>query len=183
MHPTDRARSEELLEQAQEPPDPMESFADDAENKLDQDLMLLANGHRTRDLLRRLKKYKEFIENADTENTEFALKYKERISAASASAGELGTYVPGSSIDGDKLRTFSDSAIISGPLVCQLCESDFISEKAFAEHKKQAHAGESEYRKRVLYLMAEEGCRAITAQEKRLMVQNFAHFQQYVYDE
>ena len=63
--------------------------------------------------------------------------------------------------------------------MCQLCDQDFISEKAFADHKKNTHAGESEYRKRVLYLMSEGGCRAITAQEKRLMVQNFAHFQQY----
>ena len=87
--------------------------------------------------------------------------------------------MPGDEIDGDELRNFADEPIICGPLVCQLCHKDFISEQAFAEHKKKAHAGENEYRKRVLYLKAEAGCRAITAQEKRLMVQNFAHFQQY----
>ena len=65
--------------------------------------------------------------------------------------------------------------------MCQLCDADFISEKSFSEHKKQCHAGECEYRKRVLYLMEGQGCRPITGQEKRIMVQNFAHFQQYCY--
>ena len=69
--------------------------------------------------------------------------------------------------------------VVSGPLVCQFCESDFLTEEDFARHKFEHHAGEAEYRKRVLYLMAETGCRPITAQEKRIMVQNFAHFQQF----
>ena len=63
--------------------------------------------------------------------------------------------------------------------MCQLCEFDSVTEKDFARHKQQAHAGEAECRKRVLFLMAETGCRPIAAQEKRLMVQNFAHFQQF----
>ena len=157
----------------------MEGFADEADNRLDQDLMLLASGNRTRDLQRRLKKYRDFVAGPDADNTEFAQKYKERILAAFATPVGKAAYVPGTNIDGDDLRKFSDDPIICGPLVCQLCETDFISEKSFAEHKKQAHAGESEYRKRVLYLMAEEGCRPITGQEKRLMVQNCAHFQQF----
>ena len=61
----------------------------------------------------------------------------------------------------------------------QLCERDFVTEEDFARHKQQEHAGEAEYGKRVLFLMAEAGCRATSAQEKRLMVQNFAHFQQF----
>ena len=56
VHPRDRARSAQLLEEAQEPPNPMEGFADEAENRLDQDLLQLASGNRTRDLQRRLKK-------------------------------------------------------------------------------------------------------------------------------
>ena len=65
------------------------------------------------------------------------------INAATTPAG-VGTYVPSSEIDGDELRTFADDPIISGPLVCQLCDADFISEKSFTEHKKQCHAGECE---------------------------------------
>ena len=122
--------------------------------------------------------YQKFIADAAAANTEFAQKYKERILNAAASTACEGTYVPGSEIDGDELRTFADDPIISGPLVCQLCDADFISEKSFTEHKKDCHAGECEYRKRVLYLMEEQGCRPITAQEKRIMAQNFAQFQQ-----
>ena len=85
---------------------------------------------------------------------------------ATATAAREGTYVPGSEIDGDELRTFRDKPILSGPLVCQLCEADFTNEKDFARHKISDHAGDNEYRTRVLYLMAEAGPRPITAQEK-----------------
>ena len=108
MHPRDRAMSAQLLEEAQEPPNPMEGRADEAENRLDQDLLLLASGNRTRDLKRRLKKYQQFIADADAANTEFAQKYKERILNAAATPDVVGTYVPSSQIDGDELRTFAD---------------------------------------------------------------------------
>ena len=115
--------------------------------------------------------YKDFIANPAAQTTDFAQKYKQRILAASQAPTSKGTYVPGDGIHGDELRTFADEPIICGPLVCQLCDKDFISEKSFADHKKTAHAGESEYRKRILYLYSERGCRPITAQEKRLMVE------------
>ena len=150
----------------------MESYADEAENRLEQDLMLLSNGHRTRDLLRRLKQYKDFIVSPGAENTEFAQKYKQRIQAASAAPAALGTYVPGDEIEGDELRKFSDEPIICGPLVCQLCNKDFISEKAFADHKKNAHAKETEYRKRVPYLMSQDCYRRITGQENSSWCKN-----------
>ena len=69
--------------------------------------------------------------------------------------------------------------MICGPLVCRLCNEDFISERSFVDHQKSCHGGESECRKRVVYLLTQDGYRPITGQEKRLMVQNFAHFQQY----
>ena len=115
MHPRDRAMSAQLPEEAQEPPNPMEGFADEAENRLDQDLLLLASGNRTRDLKRRLKKYQKFIADADASNTEFAQKYKERILNAAATPGVVGTYVPGSQIDGDELRTFAEYKQLVAP--------------------------------------------------------------------
>ena len=48
IHPRDREKSDQLLLEAQEEPSPMEGFADEAENRLDQDLLLLSSGHRTR---------------------------------------------------------------------------------------------------------------------------------------
>ena len=69
VHPSDRARSAQIVKEAQESPNPMEGFADEAENRLDQDLLQLASGNRTRDLQRRLKKYQNFIAAADTQRT------------------------------------------------------------------------------------------------------------------
>ena len=82
----------------------MEGFADEAENRLDQDLLLLASGSRSRHLRRRLKQYQKFITEADAANTEFAQRYKARIVNAAATPDVVGTYVPGSDIDGDELQ-------------------------------------------------------------------------------
>ena len=70
----------------------MEGFADEAENRLDQDLLLLASGNRTRDLQRLLKKYKDFIDHPDATNTDFAQKYKERILVWAVRNGLRGAY-------------------------------------------------------------------------------------------
>ena len=88
--------------------------------------------------------------------------------------------MPGEEIEGDSLRSFSMDPIITGPLVCQLCDNtSFLYDADFAKHKDNVHSGECEYRKRVLFLMEHSGCRSITGQEKRIIVQNFAHFQQF----
>ena len=121
----------------------MEGFADEAANQLNQILLLVSSGHRNRDVLRRLKQYKDFIANPSVASTDFAQMYKERIEAAFANTHQLGTYVCGAAIAGDALRKFSDTPVISGPLVCQLCDTDFINEKAFSMHKKTVHVGES----------------------------------------
>ena len=84
VHPRDRARSAKLLEEAQESANPMEGFAGEAGNRLDQDLLQLASGNCARDLQRRLKKYQKLIADADAANTEFAQKYKEQILNAAA---------------------------------------------------------------------------------------------------
>ena len=49
----------------------------------------------------------------------------------------------------------------------------------FAAHKEKVHSGENEYRKRVLFLMEQSGSRPVTGQEKRIILQNFAHFQKF----
>ena len=102
VHPRDRVLSAKLLEEAQEPANPMEGCAGDSENRLGQDLLLLANGYRTRDLLRRLQKYQHFIADPDTSNTDFAQRYKERIVNAAAAPQGPSTYVPGTDIRGSQ---------------------------------------------------------------------------------
>ena len=172
------------LEDATAAPDPDEKFAAEAANRLDQTLLMLSDGICTKAVLQRARTYKRLLAKPGAHLTQWAQTYGQRIEAAVIQGGALQPaalpcYTPGREIAGDELRTFSAAPVISGPLVCQLCTADFAFEGAFLAHKKQCHGGEAEYRKRVLFLLAEEGYRAITGQEKRLMVQNFAHFQQY----
>lgn len=168
-----------LEDAANESPDPMAAFAGEADNKLDQDLMLLCSGIRTRPLMRRFKKYQEVLSQPSDRHSHIVQRYADRIRVAVGTPVGKRCYVAGSDIAGEELRTFADEPIICGPLVCQLCDADLVNEVDFAQHKSDCHAGETEYRKRVLFLMAAQGCRPITGQEKRIMVQNFAHFQQF----
>ena len=46
----------------------------------------------------------------------------------------------------------------------QRASSDFLTDENFARHKFEHHAGEAEYRKRVLCLMAETGRRPIASE-------------------
>ena len=55
----------------------------------------------------------------------------------------------------------------------------FVCDANFAAHKQKVHSGENEYRKRVLFLMEQSGSRPIAGQEKRILVQTFAQFQQF----
>ena len=114
---------------------------------------MLESGIRTKALLRRLAVYKELVSSPYAQHEEFGQRYAERVRQASATPAGKSSNVPGSEVDGDQLRIFSERPIITGPLVCQLCESDFTTEEDFARHKKQDHAGEAEYRKRVLFLI------------------------------
>ena len=50
--------------------------------------------------------------------------------ALAMSAGK-SRYVPEIEVDGSNLRSYLVSPIITGPLVCQLCESDFLTEEDF----------------------------------------------------
>ena len=104
----------------------MVGFADEACDRLDQDLLILASGERTRPLLKRLQQYKEFVNNPATQHTEFAKKYAERImQTVSTSRTGPVTYIPGEEARGDELRSFSDKPLLSGPLMCKLCDANF----------------------------------------------------------
>ena len=69
---------------------------------------------------------------------------------------------------------------MTDPLVRHLCEdATFLYEEDSAAHKEKVHSGENEYRKRVLFLMEQSGSRPVNGQEKRIILQNVAHFQQF----
>ncbi|MCP4965331.1 MAG: hypothetical protein GY926_08845, partial [bacterium] len=133
----------------------------------------------SRALLRRLERYKKFVNHPALQKNPLVRKYKTQVNETATSSTVLPSYVAGVDINGDTLRVFTTTPVLCGPLVCQLCKADFLYDVDFAKHQDQEHGGLCEYRKRVLYLIEQNGCRAITAQEKRLMVQNFAHFQQF----
>ena len=129
-------------------------------------------------LRQRRKDYKNYLQRG----YDFMKKYEERFHKLDERQHKSKlSYVPGDDIAGDSLRIFDDRPIITPPLVCQLCDVSFISENDVKHHMADDHGGENEYRKRVLYLMTETGHRPITGQEKRIMVQNFAHFQQWCF--
>ena len=167
------------LAEAEAPPDPLDPFADDAANRFEQDLLMFSNGIRPRELQRRLRRYQRYVGDPALQSRPEVQKYREQVQLTCASAAGRASYVAGQDIQGDALRTFACTPEACGPLTCQLCDADFLYEADFGVHKDTHHGGENEYRKRVLYLMDDVGCRPITAQEKRVMVQNFSHFQQF----
>ena len=156
-----------------------DAYANEADNRLEQDLLMIPNGMRPGVLLRRWQRYTTYVNDPALQNDPFVLKYKHQVNAARATPIGPAEYVSGASISGQALRVFSNTPTLCGPLVCQLCDDSFLCEESFLQHQKKDHGGVNEYRKRTLYLMQQAGCRPITGQEKRIMVQNFAHFQQF----
>ena len=76
---------------------------------------------------------------------------------------------------------FRGPPIVTGPLVFHLSEdATFVYDADFAAHKQKVHSGENEYRKRVLFLVEQSRSPLIVGQEKRIVVQNVAHFQQFL---
>ena len=90
----------------------MQGFADEAHNKIDQDLMMLENGIRTRDLLRRLDKYKVLVSSPSAQHEEFAEEYAERVREALAMSAGKSRYVPGIEVDGSNLRSYSAYSVL-----------------------------------------------------------------------
>ena len=121
------ARTEARIADAEGPPNLEEGFAEEAENRIDQELLMLESGTRSKELLRRLAVYKEVVSSALAHHEEFVRRYAERVRQASV--------IRNSEVDGDELRVFSGRHIIRGSLVCQLCESDFLTEEEKAAFK------------------------------------------------
>ena len=108
---------------------------------------------------------------------DFMSPYRERILRALGS--HKVRYVPGADIDGTDLYEFPLEPRLTAPLHCVLCGDGFASDAALEKHVVTSHVSMAEYRKKVLFKYEERGPQAVTPSEKRNMVQNFAHFQQY----
>jgi hypothetical protein len=127
--------------------------------------------HRTRRMRQQLRRLHKYIDE------DFMSPYRERI--LKALANDKVRYVAGAEIDGTDLYDFPLEPRLTAPLHCMLCGDGFASDAALEKHVVTSHVSMAEYRKRVLFKYEERGPQAVTPSEKRNMVQNFAHFQQY----
>ena len=101
------------LEEADAPPDPMDPFADEAANRLEQDVLMATNGIRPRTVMRRIARYKKYMTQPAALQMDFVQKYKDQVVQAAAASCVGTPYVAGDEIEGDALRSFSEDPIIT----------------------------------------------------------------------
>ena len=68
-------------------------------------------------------------------------------------------------------------AILTGPVVCQLCHETFGGMDCLAQHCRKCHGGWKEYRKQVFFRAEKHGVEPVAWWMKRAMIQSFAFFQ------
>ena len=74
------------LEEADAPPDPMDPFADEAANRLEQDVLMATNGFRPRTVMRRIARYKRYMTEAAVLEMDVVQKYKDQVMQAAAAS-------------------------------------------------------------------------------------------------
>ena len=119
-----RANIQPLAEET-EPPDPRDAFSEEASNRLEQDILLAKKfGVRVRKsrLSQRVERYKKYMTQLGADTLDVVKKYKQQVLEAAACMSAPSSYVPGADIVGDSLRSIRQEPVISGPLVCQLCD-------------------------------------------------------------
>ena len=82
----------------------MDGFAEEAQSRIDQGLLMLESGIRTNELLRRLAIYKELVSSPSAQHEEFAQRFEERVRHVSATHAGNNCYVPGTEVERDELR-------------------------------------------------------------------------------
>ena len=73
------ARTAARIAEAEATPNAMEGFAEEASSRIDQDLLMLESGIRTRPLLRRLASYKNLMSSPSAQHEQFAQRYADRM--------------------------------------------------------------------------------------------------------
>ena len=89
------------------PHDPMDPFANEAANRLEQDVLMAANGIRPQIVMRRIARYKKYMTAPAAMETDIVQKYRDQVMQAAAAFTGLTPYVEGGAIFGDALRVFS----------------------------------------------------------------------------
>ena len=129
------------LDEVNVPPEPLDPFDGKAANRLEQDVLMATNGIRPRTVMQRIARYKKYMTQPAALQMDIVQKYKDEVVQAAAASWVVPPYVAGDEIQGDALRSFSGDPIITGPLVCQLCEdTSFVYDADFAAHKEKVHS-------------------------------------------
>ena len=91
----------------------METIFEDAQNRIEQDVLLMANGLATKDVKKRLSMYRAASRSPAGQASELLRKYKAQLysGAAQLATNGLREYVPGEDVAGDELRVFEDSPL------------------------------------------------------------------------
>ena len=79
------------------PPDPLDPFAEEASNRLEQDLLMATSGMRTYKVMRRIQRYKNFFHEPALQENATVLQYKSLMQQAIISPGDTpnrGGYPP-----------------------------------------------------------------------------------------
>ena len=84
----------EPSEEAEALVDPLEPFADEAENRMEQDLLMMANGFRRGRLQRRFQRYLKYCADPILSTTAVVLKYKEQVDAVVFTPAEFAQHAP-----------------------------------------------------------------------------------------
>ena len=79
-------------------PDPLNPFADVAGKRLEQDLLMMTHGPRSRPLLRRMQRYKRHVSEPLLQSRPLVQQYKDQILAVAPAASGLATYASGDDI-------------------------------------------------------------------------------------
>ena len=82
------------MEEAEALVDPLDPFADEAENRMEQDLLMMANGFRQGRVQRRFQRYLKYCADPVGSSTAVVLKHQEQVDGVVFTPTGLAQYVP-----------------------------------------------------------------------------------------
>eukprot|EP00972_Heterocapsa_arctica_P030753 4526891-Heterocapsa_arctica.AAC.1 len=72
---------------------------------------MMNNGLRSRPLLRRIQRYRKYMDHPALQSNPVVQQYREQVIAASSAPAGRAQYVPGDDVRGDALREFSNTPV------------------------------------------------------------------------
>ena len=94
VHLASLAQNMDPPPEASAPPDPLDAFAEEAENRLEQDLLMASSGMRSYKVMRRINRYKKFFDEPALQDNALVLQYRHQMDQASQTFTGCRCYVP-----------------------------------------------------------------------------------------